>query len=157
MGIYTTTNSVSYNSYYSRNGLAYHVDGTSFSAPIVTGVVALIKSIRPDLSPARIKNCILETAYPCYYLSNKVHSGGTVNAADAIDYALEEDLAGDVNQDGVVDSIDVELVRRVVAGLDTVTDITYYDAYYDGSVDAKDILVMNKYINGYQTAFLGPN
>ena len=157
MGIYTTINTGSYDDYWVDNYMITdHIDGTSFSAPIVTGVAALIKSIRPDLSPLRIKYCIIDSADYHSNLNNKVYSGGTVNAAAAIDYALEEDLVGDVNNDGVVDSGDVNLVRRVIAGLDTVSDITYYDTHADDTIDMKDILVMNKYIAGYQTAFLGP-
>ena len=104
----------------------------------------------------RIKGCIVETAN-CYdFLYGKVYSSGTVNAASAIDMALDEDLVGDVNYDGVVDSVDINLVRRVVLGLDTISDITYYDTYADETIDMKDLLVMGKYVNGYQTAFLGP-
>lgn len=156
MGIYTTLNTGSYNDYYIDNdSLTDHIDGTSFSAPIVTGVAALIKSIRPDFSPARIKFCILETVDFNPFLTQKVHSSGTANASEAIDYALDEELYGDVNGDGVVDIVDVNIVRRVVAGLDEVTDITYYDVDGNNSVDSRDLLMMRQYIDGVQLAFLG--
>jgi len=39
------------------------MSGTSFSAPMVTGAVALIKAINPDLSAAEIKDILGRTAY----------------------------------------------------------------------------------------------
>jgi subtilisin family serine protease len=39
-------------------------DGTSFSAPIVTGIAALILEYYPDLSAKQIKQAIMESATP---------------------------------------------------------------------------------------------
>jgi subtilisin family serine protease len=39
-------------------------DGTSFAAPMVTGLAALIMAHYPDLSTARVRSLILETAVP---------------------------------------------------------------------------------------------
>lgn len=38
--------------------------GTSFAAPFVTGVAGLIKSIKPELTPAQIKQILIESADP---------------------------------------------------------------------------------------------
>lgn len=38
--------------------------GTSFSAPMVTGVAAILKSIKPTLSPAEIKAVLQKSADP---------------------------------------------------------------------------------------------
>jgi len=39
------------------------MSGTSFSAPMVTGAIALIKAINPELSAAEIKDILVRTAY----------------------------------------------------------------------------------------------
>ena len=59
-------------------------DGTSFAAPFVTGVVALLKSECPAASNARIKSCILNNADRISALSSKCVSGGRLNAYKAL-------------------------------------------------------------------------
>ena len=39
-------------------------DGTSFSAPLVTGTVAMMKAVDSTLSPAEVKNVLLNTGFP---------------------------------------------------------------------------------------------
>jgi hypothetical protein len=62
-------------------------DGTSFSAPIVSGVAAMVWSHRPDLTAAQVRNCILLSARPVSLLSGKVATGGMVDANAALIYA----------------------------------------------------------------------
>jgi uncharacterized protein YjdB len=45
-----------------RSGGYAYADGTSFSTPMVSSVAALLKSVRPDLSPASIKNTLQNNA-----------------------------------------------------------------------------------------------
>jgi Tol biopolymer transport system component/subtilisin family serine protease len=59
-------------------------DGTSFSAPMVAGVAALIKARGPTLTPTQIKNAILNNVDTKSSFSNKVVSGGRLNAFKAI-------------------------------------------------------------------------
>lgn len=77
-GIYTTT----------RGGGYGGKSGTSFSAPIVAGVAALIKSLRPDFSSAQIESALLSTAIDLgaagrddYYGHGRVDAGAAVLAA----------------------------------------------------------------------------
>lgn len=79
-------------------------DGTSYSCPVVTGIVALLKSYYPELLPGQIKKIILESTTPFpklkVYQPNKNSkkskktrfgklsvSGGIVNAYEAIKLA----------------------------------------------------------------------
>src|SRR5262249_32956977 len=39
-----------------------HVDGTSFAAPIVSGIIAQLLEINPSLTPARIREILFSTA-----------------------------------------------------------------------------------------------
>jgi hypothetical protein len=63
------------------------VDGTSFSAPIVSGVCSLMKSINSDLSASDIKEILMQTSVPIDNLSNKVVSGGVVDMFNSL-YAI---------------------------------------------------------------------
>ena len=55
-------------------------DGTSMAAPIVTGVVALMKSVKSDISIAQTKRILMETGRP-----NNQHIGPMVQADKAVE------------------------------------------------------------------------
>jgi len=55
-------------------------DGTSMSAPFVTGVAALLKSYNSQLTPIQMKNLIMNNAKIINGLTDRVGSGGIVNA-----------------------------------------------------------------------------
>lgn len=55
--------------------------GTSASAPMVTGVAGLIKAIKPDLSPAQIKQILISNADP---IQTDKPIGGRLNALKAV-------------------------------------------------------------------------
>ncbi|NIM57556.1 MAG: S8 family serine peptidase [Candidatus Aminicenantes bacterium] len=61
--------------------------GTSNSAPVVSGVAALIFSIRPDLDGLEVKEILMRSATRLQGLQGKVKSGGMVNAFDALKLA----------------------------------------------------------------------
>ncbi|MBL9205928.1 MAG: S8 family serine peptidase [Opitutaceae bacterium] len=63
-------------------------EGTSFSAPMVSGVAALIMSQRPDIHAAAVRNAILSTARPVQALAGKVVTGGMLDAEAALKYAM---------------------------------------------------------------------
>jgi subtilisin family serine protease len=67
-----------------RGGGYWTVSGTSASAPIVTGVVGLLKTARPQAPVAVITKAIAEGARQSTSLSGKVASGGVVDAAAAL-------------------------------------------------------------------------
>ncbi|MGN1155042.1 MAG: S8 family serine peptidase [Agathobacter sp.] len=80
--------------------------GTSMAAPHVTGVAALIYSIRPDLSPVEIKELILNNVDEIEALNDKCITGGRLNAYKAVRAATEpQTFTGDVNGDGRSDII----------------------------------------------------
>ncbi|MEM4576257.1 MAG: S8 family serine peptidase [Candidatus Nezhaarchaeales archaeon] len=79
-GIYTTT----------RGGGYGAVSGTSFSAPIVAGVAALMLSINPSLTPSQIEQVLESTAVDLGAPGYDVYYGwGRIDAYAALKAALE--------------------------------------------------------------------
>jgi subtilisin family serine protease len=60
-------------------------DGTSYSAPFVTGVAALVRAYRPELSAAQVKHRLLATAnHPAGALPDPAFGWGMVNPLAAV-------------------------------------------------------------------------
>ena len=74
--------------------------GTSFSAPLVAGVAALLMSQRPDLTHREVRELILENVDPLPSLSGLVASGGGLNAYKALQAAIDFAVCGN----GVLES-----------------------------------------------------
>lgn len=62
----------------------WYADGTSFAAPIVSGVAAMIMSQNPQLSHLQVRQKIFDTATRVSSLSGKVATGAVVNARTAL-------------------------------------------------------------------------
>ncbi len=65
-------------------GGASFLDGTSFSAPHVAGVAALVLARHPTASTARVRDAILGSAVPLDDLDGKVATGGRLSAAGGL-------------------------------------------------------------------------
>ena len=63
--------------------------GTSNSAPVVTGVAALVFSVRPDLSGEQVKQILLESARRLPALEGKLVTEGVIDAYAAVTAALK--------------------------------------------------------------------
>jgi Subtilase family len=59
-------------------------DGTSFAAPLVSGVAVLMLSVEPTLSADELKRRLVTSADPLPSLAGKTVSGGRLNAAKAL-------------------------------------------------------------------------
>lgn len=70
-----------------RNGKYGEMSGTSMAAPYVTGVAALMMSIRTNLTPADVKHMINYTSDTKSALTDLCVSGGRLNAAEAVEAA----------------------------------------------------------------------
>ena len=89
--------------------------GTSFAAPFVSGAAALIMSVRPDLSPAEVKKCIMDSVDKLDgQFEGECVSGGRLNVYKAVQLATQpQTFTGDVNEDGKTDMI---VTRRTSSG-----------------------------------------
>jgi hypothetical protein len=62
--------------------------GTSYAAPIVSGVAALIQQAFPYFNAYQLKRCILESADRTFEgYDPKLHGQGIINAQDALEFA----------------------------------------------------------------------
>ncbi|MFA9375862.1 MAG: S8 family peptidase [Lachnotalea sp.] len=64
--------------------------GTSFAAPYVTGIAALIKSVKPDSTYKDIKKAIVKHVVVGDELNNKVNTSGRVDANKALEYVIHK-------------------------------------------------------------------
>jgi RHS repeat-associated protein len=67
----------------------WQTTGTSASAPFVTGLVGLMKSVRPWLNARQVESALYHGARRVASLSGKVESGGVANAAESVQRALQ--------------------------------------------------------------------
>jgi len=109
------------------SSLYYSTSGTSMAAPQVTGVVGLLRGMRPSLSVQQTKDAILNTVNPVPGLSGKTVTGGRLNLAAAI-----TEVAGNVvvsaNENGIGDNFVVKRVaNNLVVTIDSVisTNVAY--------------------------------
>ncbi len=70
-----------------------YLSGTSMAAPMVSGAVALMRSIKPNASAPEIRQTLIDSVDPVPDLQGKTVSGGRLNVARAIEII---DLAGPV-------------------------------------------------------------
>lgn len=74
-----------YSMYSTISGTKYQLmSGTSMATPVVSGLAVLIKAANPELDPAQILNVIRESSDKLPALTEKILSGGRVNAYNAV-------------------------------------------------------------------------
>jgi len=99
-------------------GLAYGIrDGTSMAVPHVSGIAGLILSKNPDVGYAEVKSAIIDTVDKISSVTNKIVSGGRVNAFNALQ--IVRNRTGDLTCDGRVGLEDIIIALGVVSGLNT--------------------------------------
>jgi subtilisin family serine protease len=75
--------------------------GTSMASPFAAGTAALMRAADPELSAAQLKTGLLGSVDPQAALSGQSVTGGRLNAAAAVRYALDGNGDGDPDADGV--------------------------------------------------------
>ncbi len=117
-----------------NNNVAYDYpgSGTSWAAPQVAGVVALMLRVNPDLTPKLCKKIIEQTATDLYQMSGDaiLYGGydrftgyGLLNAEAAVEKAILLNDPSDWNGDGSVGPIDPVLFAADLAAGDPMADL----------------------------------
>lgn len=121
--------------------------GTSMSAPVVTGAIALWLQANPKLGVADIRNILRHTCYK----DQQVLSGnssrwgnGKLDVNAGMRYVLNiVDRNGDVNNDGEVNISDINTLLNIIMGGNAdETMIKRADANNDGEVNISDVNVI---------------
>lgn len=82
--------------------------GTSASGPVIAGVVALLKTFKPNASAVEIRQTLIDSADPLPSLQGKIVSGGRVNVERALQLiGLEGPVIRAVNPGPVTAQTDV--------------------------------------------------
>jgi len=117
--------------------------GTSMASPMAAGAAALLLQAHPELegNPAALRNRLQQTA-------SMADSPDHISGYGLIDIyqAVGEVAPGDANGDGVVNSLDITKVERIIVGLDAETPGA--DANQDGVVNSLDITKVERIIVG---------
>lgn len=131
--------------YHTSQGIDYPYGacyGTSMSAPVMTGTIALWLQAKPDLSPDDIHDILDHTAVRDEWVVNgdaRRWGRGKLDAQAGMRYLLRSINPMDINADGTVDVSDVNLVINVMLGKGGITPENLADVTGDGKVDVSDV------------------
>jgi len=125
------------------NGGYFTMSGTSMATPHVSGVVALMLQVNPNLTPKEIKDILKKTATDLGMEGcDNVYGCGVVNAYYAV---LNATVKGDFNFNGKVDIGDVSVVAGMVVG--KVKPDLRADFNGNGRIDIGDLAKIWYYAN----------
>ena len=116
--------------------------GTSATTPCVAGVMALIISKNPDISPLEISQVIEETAttLSSTTVKNNVYGSGLINAISAVN-AINP--SGDANCDGIVNVLDTTTILNYILGQNPDPFcFNNADISGDGIINILDVIVL---------------
>ena len=118
--------------------------GTSMSAPVVTGAVALWLQANPTLSAADVRDILYHSSYKDYQVNSGQPSrwgSGKLDVMAGMRYILHiEEKTGDVNGDGEINISDVNMVISLILGGTADADtLRRADVNNDGEINISDI------------------
>ena len=118
--------------------------GTSMSAPVVTGAIALWLQANPNLSAADVRNVLKHSSYKDSYVTRgnpERWGSGKLDIEAGMRYVLHiEDKNGDVNGDGEVNLSDINVVIDIILGGSYADDVMRRaDVNSDGEIGVSDI------------------
>ena len=118
--------------------------GTSMSAPVVAGAVALWLEANPELGPSDVREVLKRTCYRDRYLAGadaRKYGYGKLDATAGLRYVITGAVRGDVNGDGRVNVSDVSALINNILGI-TSGDAMKDDVNGDGRVNVSDVAAL---------------
>jgi len=110
-------------------------DGTSMAAPHVAGVAGLLLTLDPGLNYAEIKAALIDTVDKIPFVSDKMVSGGRLNALKAL--CSISSVPGDLTYNKNVGLDDAILGFQVLSGLNPYINPSYLPLCTDVNADGK--------------------
>ena len=121
--------------------------GTSMSAPVVTGAIALWMQANPNLSTRQVRDILNHSSYKDSYVNaqgSQQWGSGKLDVAAGLRYILQDNAKkGDINLDGAVNVSDVSALISIL--IDGTTDSQAFkraDVNNDGDVNISDLNVI---------------
>ncbi|MFQ5655128.1 MAG: dockerin type I domain-containing protein, partial [Planctomycetota bacterium] len=120
--------------------------GTSWSAPHVAGVAALLFSLDPSMTPAKAR-CILrgtadDLGSPIYYGEGRVNAYRALLEANG-----QPSLPGDLNGDGTVNDADVQMLTAYLGQFGSPSQPEcLMDVNADNSIDSRDESTLKSHV-----------
>jgi subtilisin family serine protease len=118
--------------------------GTSMSAPVVAGAVALWLQANPNLSAADVRDILANTSYTDKYVragSPERWGSGKLDVNAGMRYVLHlQTVTGDANNDGEVNIADINTIIDIILGGNVSDDVlASADVNNDGEVNISDV------------------
>lgn len=117
--------------------------GTSMSAPVMTGTLALWLQAKPDLSPDEVRDILDHTARRDAFVTqgdSRQWGRGKLDATAGMRHLLRLLNPLDINADGDVDVTDVNIAINVMLGKEIADELrAASDTTGDGTVDIGDV------------------
>ena len=118
---------VNINSTYLNNGSNGHVQGTSFSAPFVSGAAAVFLQAHPEWEPADVKNAIKESSVDLGYDEN-IQGAGRIDVLNSYYYPNLPLAVLDIPDSFEQGFVDIK--GTVKSGTGNPNDLFSYGLYY---------------------------
>jgi len=132
------------------DGCSGSITGTSFSAPITCGVMALILSINPCLDRDEVYDILKNTAVNLYALNSTIPAGhmghGNIDAEAALNYTIANHPFNTnlVNNDIIINSNVIWSANNTINSLITVTNGGTLEINNGAKIEFTDSRKMNK-------------
>jgi len=127
------------------------MSGTSMAAPHVSGAWAVLKQVVPEASVDELLAVLDSTGVPLSADGSTELTFSRIQLGLAVEaLAPTPDLAGDLNLDGVVDVLDVQLCVNVFLGTETEAEVVdRADVNLDSEVNVLDVqVIVNTFLAG---------